>query len=356
MKRFLSYLMLTLLVFPLIGCRGNGESVKANIFDVKEAGEIASKYMKSISANDVEGSSKLSTDKIKNNEELYSVENSKVTGYKLKEVAEGANHAYFNYLVVRKNSNNVGVDLDTFVIKVVTEDENYLVDEIKAKNEKQVYRVNNTLRIRDADGGKSELFLRTRDIPKEVYPKRENVVLKKEAVPVGDFSEIAISFMGNKVAITTTDGTNTFLALGMVEESKATVGKPNVGPGPREEEVDKAIDDVLEKPIIDKLVGYDLIEGANLEKLAFSNDDGEVIVQIKSGDKGSGIRVYKNPSGELLELKLDEVFPVEKYSSDIIRVDDEGIFVKVTAIAEEKKAEGDYKIDVEQLKVFKETE
>lgn len=356
MKKIVLYILPSIFLFIFMGCWGENVKVKSEVFDLRRANEVSSDYMEFVSNNNFEESNKISSKEIQGNEEIKRIQEDSINGYKLNEVSEGADHAYFSYLVVREDPGNTRVDLDSLVIKVIKFQDEYLVDEVKASNKKQVYKVSNTLRIRDSEVGKSELLIRTKDLPKEVYPNKDNVVVHKEDVPEGDFSKVGIGFEGNKVVFTTTDGMKTFLALAMVEDTKSTTGEVKGGDGGSSSsgEVDKAIEDALEMPIIDKLVPYDSINSSIVEKLLFSNDDGELIVQSKEEGKGSGIRIYKNPTGELLQLNLNEMFPVDKYTSNVTRIDDEGVFINVTALGEEKESQGIYKIDVEELKVFKE--
>lgn len=353
MKKIISLCLCNFLLFFLVGCNENNKEVKADIFNIKIASEVASDYMQKVTSGEFEEANKITTKSIKDNEDIKGIKKDNINGYKLDRVSEGADHAYFKYLIVREEKDESRVDLDSLVLKVEKVNDEYLVDEIKSKNEKQIYKVDKTLRSRDYEIGKSQLLLRMKDLPREVYPSKDNVVINKEGVPQGSFSKIGIGFNGNKVAFTTTDNLRTFIGLIVVEDSKATSGSANSSASV-EKDIDRAIDDALEVPILNKLIPYDVVDGSKVEKLLFSKDDGELIVQIREEGKGSGIRIYKNPTGELLKLNLNEYFPVEKYSSDVMRIDDKGVFIKVTALTDDKKNEGTYKIDVEELKVFKE--
>ncbi len=356
MKRMVSCFLSSILIFFFVGCSGKNIDVNSDVFNIKKAGEIASNYMENVTKGNFDESNKISTEVIKDNEQIRKIQNDNINGYKLDRLSEGADHAYFTYVVVKEEKDESRIDLDTVVIKVVKKDREYLVDGIKSTNEKQVYKVGNTLRLRDYEIGKSQLLLRIKDLPREVYPNRDNVV-DKESVPEGSFNKMGIAFLGNKVAFTTTNGLRTFIGLAIVEDTKSTAGNSQGGGdvlSPSGGNVDEAIQDALEMPILNKLVPYDVVDGSIVEKLLFSNDDGELIVQIKEEGKGSGIRIYKNPTGELLKLNLNEYFPVEKYSSNVVRIDDNGVFITVKAMGSDKENEGTYKIDVEDLKVFKE--
>ncbi|MGL4109553.1 hypothetical protein [Clostridium sp. LP20] len=353
MRKKISYILIILLIFLIVGCNKSHEDGKVNFFEIQEATKVAMDYMKELSLGNNEEANKFASNKVIDQDQFSKLKENRINGYKLDEVAEGANFAYLNYLVIRDSARELRTDLDTIVVKVIKKDDNYLVDEVKAKSNKQVYEANGVLRIRDEESGKSEVLIRKKDLPREVYPKKENVVLNKETVPEGNFNKISISFGGNKIGVTTTDGSKTFIALAMVEESKPTAGSEANAEGASTEDIDKAIDDALEKPIIDKLTGYDLIEGSEIEKLIFSGDDGELMVQVREEGKGSSVRIYRNPTGELLKFQLMKLFPNDKYNVNIKRVNEKNVFIEVTGIGEEKEAEGEYKVDLKAMKVNK---
>ena len=353
-KRFI-FLLLILIMFFGAGCNGKNSDIKANIFDIDEAVKISDSYMKELSLCNMSETKKLTDDKIRDDREFEKLKENKISGYIRKSITESTNHAYINYEVIRGNDEKLRSDLDTISIKVTQKDNNYVIDEIKAKNNKQVYVDKTFLRIRDDKSGKSEVLTRLKDLPREVYPKKQGVILGKEAVPEGQFNKVAIGFEGNKVGMTTTDGKKNFIAIAMVEDSKQTIGSAGgeESSADSEEDIDKQIDDALEKPIADKIVGYDIIDNSVIEKLVFSSDDGELLVQLRQGEKCSKIKVYKNPTGELLKLDLDKLFPEDKYDCTISRINNDGVFIDVSAITDEREAEGQYKIDIKAMKVDK---
>ena len=351
MRKRISYILIVLLIFAIVGCNKSEEDGKVNFFEVQEATKVANDYIKELSLGNNEGAIKFASDKVKDEDQFSKLKENRINAYKLDEVAEGANFAYINYLVIRESARELRTDLDTIIVKVIKKDDNYVVDEVRAKSNKQVYEANDVLRIRDEESGKSEVLVRKKDFPREVYPKKENIVLNKETVPEGDFNKFSIGFGANKIGIATTDGNKTLISLAMVEESKPTVGLDGNADGSSSEDIDKAIDEALDKPIVDKLTGYDLIDGSEIEKLIFSSDDGELMVQVREEGKGSSVRIYKNPTGELLKVQLKELFPNDKYNVDIKRVNEKGVFIEVSGLGEEKEAEGEYNVDLKSMKV-----
>jgi hypothetical protein len=335
----------------MIGCGKSTEEVSLYLFDVNEALKSGNDFMKSLANEDIEGANKYCRNETISKDEINKIKENKVDSYKIDLVSEGSNYAYIRYLLIRGSKDLVRASLESLDLKVVKVDDKYLIDDVNIKSVKQVYKDKTSLRIMDEETGKSQLLLRRRDLPKQVYPKEENIVITKEAVPESDFSFINIGFQGESIAMTATSGNNTLIALAMANKAKKTDGE--VEGRPQDINIDENIEEFLEKPIAENITGYDLLNESDIQKLLFSDNDGELIVQFKEKDKGSTIRIYKNPTGELLPLKLNVVFPSENYSLDILRVTDKGVFVKSTGIKGEKESEGTYLIELKDMKIVK---
>lgn len=355
MKKFFIGILCLILIFTMGGCNGYMGEVTVHLFDIKAAMDIGSEYMKNLASGNIHEANSYCRNKDISKEEVVKMQDNKINSYKLDKVEEGANYAYLKYIVLRGNNAALTADLDGIVLKIMKEDDKYLIDDIKAINIKQVYKEKDTLRIRDEESGKSKLLLRMRDLPREVYPKKEEVTLSKETVPESEFNKISIGFEGNRVAITLTDGNSTFIAVAMIKELEATAGKAE-GKENKEGNVDINLDEILEKPIAERIVGYDFLQGEEVEKLLFSKDDGELIVEGKQAGVGNRVKIYKNPKGELMPLKLDKLFPREAYSVNILSVTGEGTLINVEAIGEEKGAVGTYIVDVKEGKLVKSKE
>lgn len=351
MKRFIIFILTFILSITMIGCGKSTEEVSLYLFDVNEALKSGNDFMKSLANEDIEGANKYCRNETISKDEINKIKENKVDSYKIDLVSEGSNYAYIRYLLIRGSKDLVRASLESLDLKVVKVDDKYLIDDVNIKSVKQVYKDKTSLRIMDEETGKSQLLLRRRDLPKQVYPKEENIVITKEAVPESDFSFINIGFQGESIAMTATSGNNTLIALAMANKAKKTDGE--VEGRSQDINIDENIEEFLEKPIAENITGYDLLNESDIQKLLFSDNDGELIVQFKEKDKGSTIRIYKNPTGELLPLKLNVVFPSENYSLDILRVTDKGVFVKSTGIKGEKESEGTYLIELKDMKIVK---
>lgn len=349
MKRFVTLILI--LSTTLVGCERIVGEVPLYLFDISEAVKTGSGFMKSLASEDIEGANKYCRNESIDINEISKMKENKMDSYKIDFVSEGPNYAYIRYLLIRENQNNVRANLESLDLRVSKVDDNYLIDEVKTKGLKEVYKDRTTLRLLDEETGKSQLLLRRRDMPKQVYPKDENIVLTEEDVPETDFSSINIGFLGESVAMISSKDGNSLISLAKVSKIRQTAGEAE---GRTQDiNIDENIEQFLEKPIAENIIGYDILKGAEIQKVLFSDDDGELIVQFKENDRGSTIKIYRNPKGELLPLKLNVVFPSDKYSLEVLRVTSEGVFIKSTATKEEKESEGTYLIDLKDLKVTK---
>ena len=157
MKKRIILIFMCIFLLMLMSCSNANVKVNDDFFEIDEATKAGKIYMEELSLDD------------KNN----------IDSYNLEKVTEAANYVILDYKVIRKSSDNINIDLDLFNIKVEKKDGNYEVSKIKSKNSMQVYIDKNNLRIRDEDTGMSELLLRERDIPKEVYPKDNEIMINK---------------------------------------------------------------------------------------------------------------------------------------------------------------------------------
>ena len=158
------------------------------------------------------------------------------------------------------------------------------------------------------------------------------------------------------VAFSVEDEGDTYLGMVTVKEAKETIGangssgKEANSSGDNSEE---GLDELIEKPEIDKIINYDVIKDGTIEKVYFSEDDEELIVQYLKGDNSKFIKVYNNPSGEVVKLELEEIFKRNEYNVEVESVEGNEIIITATALGDNKKGEGSYKIDIKTKKFEK---
>lgn len=345
MKKFIIFILCLLLT----GCTTIVQEASLNLFDIKEAKEITSQYMNALSEGEISTAESLCEDKLISREEVAKLENNKFVAYKIEEVNEGADYAYIKYVVIRGNNTDIRADLDSIEFKVSKKESEYKITEIEAKNLKQVYLEKENLRIIDGLTGKSDLLLRKRELPREVYTKSSKVTLTMDTVPTVEFSKINTDFQGRYVGITLENGDKILVVLSVIGEVDDSLNLS--GSSVTSENSD--IEEILEKPLAQKIVGYDLIDAEKTEKILFTENDEILVVQVKKKGEGSTIRIYKNLSGEFINLGIDHKFPSDKYSIDIKKITAGEIHIEVIPLNSDVKDGGKYIINIEKMDIYK---
>lgn len=345
MKKFIVFILCLLLT----GCSAVVENVSLNLFDIEEAKEISNKYMSALAESDIGVAEALCEDKFISSKETEKLENNKFVAYKVEEVNEGADYAYIKYLVIRGNNSEVRADLDSIELKVNKIENDYKITEVEAKNVKQVYLEKDNLRVIDGMTGKSNLLLRKKDIPKEVYRKGDEVTLTMDTVPEVKFNKVNIGFQGKYVGMTLSDGSKTLVVLSVInnEDSNSKSSTKVTS------ENGENMEDVFEKPVAQKIIGYDLVNAGITEKILFTDNDETLVLQLKKEGEGSSVRVYKNTSGELMNFEINKKFPANKYSLNIKKITEGKIHIDVTPLSSEAEESGRYIIDIENMDISK---
>lgn len=321
MKKILYLFIITILIINTISYVN--VSANSDYYNIKEAIKIGNAYMQALADEDIDTISKLSINKINN---LNDVEINKINGFILDEYSESTDYTYLDYLTVRNQQNKIDADLDKISLKVIKDKNDYKIEKIKAKNAKEVYVNNQELRFKDSETGKSKLLLRKKDLPKDAYPKKDQVVLAKEDVPNGEFHNLIINYLGDKIGLCVDGDNKSYIALAIIEESKDTIAEGNQEKSGNSNDIEK-LEDAIESPIINKIVSYDILDGYKVDNMVFSGDNSILVVQL-SKDNKTTIRIYKNPNGEIEEYGLEQVINI----NNNILIDKsikEGVIIKV---------------------------
>lgn len=168
-------------------------------------------------------------------------------------------------------------------------------------------------------------------------------------MPKEAFSALEISFSGDKVAISTYKGEDSYVGVVEVEDAQETAAKEGEDEGGKEDE--KSDDKTLGK----KITSLDVLKGCKISSLNFSDDDGYVVVNYVKGN-GTRFKVYQS-SGSIVSLELDDIFAEDEYNLIYERIQDNNIIMNVTPIIKSNNTEsgliGRYKISLKDFKLEK---
>lgn len=363
MKKRRLFILFMIFILCIVGCKAKEEKVELHQrFNTQIAKEKAIQYMERLKASDISGANAISTPELSASNKIKELSNMPIVAFQPGNVTETGMSSYIVFFCSRTNGHLSDADLDMVTLKIVKSAEEYKVADVKSDNVKEIYHDKDELRVLTKGEGSSQLILRLKDLPLEIYPKGQIPVIKKVTVPKDRYSVIGISYKGSNIGISTTDGKNSFIGVAIIEEasieSNARVSDERVaqeggagsgsstGGGLNENTLRKA----LEKPIVQKISGYDVLEDSQVKTMMFNEEEGFLIVQYTKGNgKSLGLKIYKNPEGDLFPIEFDKIFPMDKYNIEYVKATKNNIIINVTAGDKSNASQdilGNYEIDL----------
>ena len=332
------------------------------VFSLKKSFELAEQYLELVKSNNIDEANKLCTEKLIENNKNILPGTSNIIAFSPDNVIESSKSAFIIFNVIRNSSSEPKCDLDNYALRVIREDGDYKIDEIKAINLKQVFVRNKSLRMISEDGGKSDLIISLNNIPKDAYLKENELMLYKEKVPNAEFGPVSLGYKGKKVAISTINENRAFISVAYIEESKEaqgasdSQGESSSNTAQESGNVENSLEDLVDKPIAKKIVQMDMLNDVTIDNLVFTQEERYLILEYFNSNDVKRIKVYNSSSGDLIDLSFDEILPDDKYSIELIDFKKDEFRVNVTAkegvnnINEE--IPGKYNVDIES-KVIK---
>lgn len=303
----------------LVGCSTEKaeKGAEVKLFDTNKGKEIIESYFVNIREGNLSKANNLCSDELLSHTKDLTQGVSEISSFSDHEIVEGNKSGYFIFNVIRDSITEPKSDLEVYTIKVENKDKDYEITDIKSKAQKSVYVKNNTLRIIGEDGGKSNLVLSLSNIPKDAYLSENKMMLYKEEVPRKTFNKIAVGFEGKKIALSTSGDDNSYIGIVYIDE---TLMKSGGTSDPEESKEGSKPDsaslgeETTEKPIANKLISLDLLKNSNVTGFMFSKEDENLAVGFKNHRDIDRVKIYNTEDGSIVDIKLDEVFDVNKYN------------------------------------------
>lgn len=359
MRKKLICILLGFITFLSVGCKNSDseykseeefkKSVESIYFNNEHAMNVAKKYMEALKNSDLNIIRGLSTENVEENIIIPPSGEVVVTGIKEEGVSQMGGKAMFKYDVTRAKEGEPKAYLEEYYLEVdKTPNEEYKVSMLKAVPKYNIFKDKEKLKIRKSDDVEINTLIELDNIPDRAYPKVNVIDIAKIDVPKDEFSAIGLSFTGEKVAISTYSGNKSYIGVVDVEDSESTVSKEGEDEG-KEKEEDK------DKTVGKKIVTLDILEGAAIKSLNFSDDDGYVVVNYdKEGARR--FKVYQS-SGDIVALELDDIFSEKDYNLIYEKIQDNSIMMEITAVKGKDKTDatltGKYKISLKDFKLQK---
>lgn len=325
-------------------------------FDMNKAIKTVNIYMNAYMKNDVKTENELYSKQFKKGNEENKEQDLLVNGYKFDEITQSGELAIVQVKLSKTSRQKPYVSLETKTFKVIKENGKYRIKSIGLKNEKEVFLGEDTsqIRIRFKDNVKTNLVTSFDNMPKYYYVDKDKAGNNKIPISLGTYGMLGIDYEGSSV-IVSTKGSNPYIELVNLDESMMTEGDAQSSGQSSNGEVNIA----PEKPIGKNLTQLDVIPGATLNNIVFSDDGGFAAVQYSKANTGFTIRVYRCRDGKIIPFNFQNKYPEAKVDVNIISFVKKGLIYKVTPKAQYKndakinKLKGTYQIDMEKFKTKK---
>ncbi|GAA0181600.1 head-tail adaptor protein [Clostridium sediminicola] len=355
MKKILSLIIMLLLLFSFTSCKKEKiENVKEkDEYEVEEATKIVKGYLDNLISGDLSKSNSFLSENIKENSIEENVDNMVINSFKIEEVNESEEKAFFTVKVSKQDKNSSKAILSKYLIKVKKENMEYKIEDINNSLQREIFSFKDSLRIRFENATDTNLLVEIDGIGSYIYPKDDKAKLSMKAVPKDKFALTSFSYEGDLVAITTEDS-NTFVGVISIDETTQTAGEEKEKE-PEDEDSGKGMK-LKEKPMGKNIIPCDLLMNSKVSDLVFSLDEKYLIAQYIKADSINCFRVYSTESGDLIPVKLEEEFPLNKVDIYFVNIDDDKIYFDVIdKDGADEKYLGRWQIDLKEKNLKKDT-
>lgn len=311
-------LILIVSSLSLFGCRPKKQEGKVNNdFDMKIAMNIVETYMNYLIEGDVGNIKTMYSNKLsKQGVENKNSQDLKIKGYTIDETNNVGKSGIFSVKTVSINSQNPYTCIEEYRIKVIKEDNQYKIDAININMDKEAFLEKNKIRYRNKNEIKTELILDSSGIPDFSYAKDDKANVKKIDIPKKHIGTMSFAYNENLIAISTYDENNVFAGVVTIDESKAVQGEADEGDqgqAPKGgEQSQEGMNKPTEKPIGKEVLSLDILKASKIDFMVFSPDEKFIVLQYETSDKSKNIRIYKSDSGEIIPIKFEDKYPLDK--------------------------------------------
>lgn len=364
MRKYKIYAVAMFIVILLTAC---GEKKVEDVrekdrFNIKEASNLVETYLKYVSQEKFDDASKLLNEKVKTDINELKTNDLKVKGYRIEEMSESGGQGNFKIRVLKNNTIKAESQALDYRVKVIKDGIDYKISEIKVANFKEVLREGRQLRLRKENEVETYLIIDFDGLPKYAYSKEDNANMKSQLIPKDNYGFITLNYTGDTIALSTI-GNSGYLAILSFDDTLATQGgaggmkgggaqgQGEAGQG-AEELKSKGI---REKPIGKEVTSCDIIENANFQNIVFSKDEKLLAVQYIKGNIKC-IRVYNAGNGELIKVKFEEEYPINKVDVIFNTFEKEKMLYSVVPKSEQDKNNefvGEWELNTKDFKMKK---
>lgn len=374
MKKIIVFILSTLMIFTC-GCYRSEEETaqqKEEVinlsFDNNIASSIADTYMNAFAIGDVKGMKSLGSEDFQKGFDGEINTNVEVLGIRQENANQNGLNALYEYTIIKAMKNEPRAYLQSYYLTIGKENNTYKVESTKAVPKYEVFRERDQLKIRKEDEVEIANIMLMKNLPDAVYSQSDSGDVVMLNVPNKDYGPVGISFTGQNVALSTTDGLSTYVGIVEIDESVQTAAQSSGkstgqtgGQGSSGSSGQSKNETQGEQIYFDKLVGksistIDIYSNITLKNIVFSKDDSYVAVNYETENSVTRFKFYK-VTGDIVGLDLDSTFSPTKYNLIYKDYKDDEVYFEVTGVKNTdgivENLLGNYKISTKDFKINK---
>lgn len=352
MKKGICYLLIIIFIIALPGCKAKTQATVSSNFDISSAKNLVNTYMNNLMKENYEINKKLYVKELAVGKSNTSNNDLKITGYDISEINEVGRSGIFKVKVTRTDMKNTAASLDEYAIKVIKDGAEYKISEINDKVEKECFLEGGGIRHRSKNDVGTNLLLDDSGIPQYTFSKDDKAEVFKNTVPKENFGSINFSYSGDKLGFSTF-GKDAYVGIVIIDETLAAQGG-NEEAGSSQDNTGASITNAKEKPIGKEVTSLDLIKDSRIQFITFSLDEKFVLVQYIKPNYGRCIRVYKTDNGDLIPIKFEDNYDLNKVEIIFSSFDKDVLNYEVVAKGNIDKSQkdivGKWQLDLKDFK------
>lgn len=342
------------------GCMKTSEEskTKESNFDIKIAENLVNNYMYSLMNSSSIDTDRFYTYEMKEMQKQspYISSNLRINGYTIDEINETGKSGTIKMKVIRSDSYSPYAELAVSTLKVIKEGSNYKISDIDDEIEKSALKKGTMLRYKTKNNVKTNLLLKKISIPPYAFSKDDKAMINKLPVPVTNYGILCFSYKGDEIVITTHDK-DAFAAVVKIDESKAVQGNGEEKNDAGGSDGQGGSEGIEEEPVGKEMIPLDLLKDSSIERISFSLDEKYILIQYAKKNAGSCLRLYRADSGQILQYRFEDNFPIGKVKVVFSSFDKDVLNFEVIAASNKESSINDligkWQLDLKEFKAEK---
>lgn len=291
--------------------------------DISESYDFCKKYMEDFFKGDSEKLETYYNGETSENLKEPSSDEFDVISYMIAESINSKNKNDYIVFDVRNDKDKTLSQLETRMITIKKKDGKNEIVNTSSSIQREIKVVGNKMRLRRGNSANTDLLMENTAIPDYIQIGSNSSGVRKNKVSKDEFGVIAMSMVGQLVAVTT-KGPNAFVGILTVDNAeKANTGESILSLS------DKIGNGDHEIPISESLIGLDVIETNKIDNIFFSDRANYLFAEYINEYNNRRTNIYNVIDKRKFKIDLDEEFDPEKYNVSIMNYNNGEIELRV---------------------------